>query len=112
MNRKIILYISQSLDGFIADSIGSVDWILGNNDDYNSDYGYDKFIKDIDTVILGYNTYSQIINELSKDKWVYEDLQSYVLTNKEIKDISNIKYVNMDIKELINKLKQEEGKNI
>lgn len=112
MNRKIILYISQSLDGFIADSIVSVDWILGNNDDYNSDYGYDKFIKDIDTVILGYNTYSQIINELSKDKWVYEDLQSYVLTNKEIKDISNIKYVNMDIKELINKLKQEEGKNI
>lgn len=75
MKRKVILYISQSLDGFIADSKGNVDWILGNNKEYLSDYGYETFIKDIDTVILGYNTYSQIINELSPDNWVYKDLK-------------------------------------
>ena len=71
MKRKVILYISQSLDGFIADSKGNVDWILGNNENYDSDYGYETFIKDIDTVILGANTYKQIKNELSLDKWVY-----------------------------------------
>ncbi len=112
MKRKVILYISQSLDGFIADSKGSVDWILGNNEDYDSDYGYETFIKDIDTVIIGANTYKQIKNELSPDKWVYEDLQSYVLTNEKIEDTTNIKYVNMNIKELINELQQENGKNI
>ena len=112
MKRKVILYISQSLDGFIADSKGNVDWILGNNKEYLSDYGYETFIKDIDTVILGYNTYSQIRNELSPDNWVYKDLKSYVLTSKEIKDTSNIRYVNMNIKELINKLQKEEGKNV
>ena len=53
----------------------NVDWILGNNKEYLSDYGYETFIKDIDTVILGYNTYSQIINELSPDNWVYKDLK-------------------------------------
>lgn len=53
MKRKVVLYISQSLDGFIADSKGNVDWILGNNENYDSDYGYENFIKDIDTVILG-----------------------------------------------------------
>ena len=112
MKRKVILYISQSLDGFIADSKGNVDWILGNNENYDSDYGYETFIKDIDTVILGANTYKQIKNELSPDKWVYEDLQSYVLTNEKIKDTINIKYVNINIKELINRLQQEKGKNI
>ncbi|MDE6474380.1 MAG: dihydrofolate reductase family protein [Clostridia bacterium] len=112
MARKAILYISQSLDGFIADNEGSVNWIVGNNEDYVSDYGYENFISDIDTVILGYNTYYQIKTELSPDKWVYDDLTSYVLTNKNIKDSANIKYRNIDITELINRLKQEPGKNI
>lgn len=112
MKRKVILYISQSLDGFIADNKGSVDWIIGNNKNYISDYGYENFIKNIDTVVLGSNTYKQIKNELSPDKWVYENLQSYVFTNEKIKDIENIKYVNMNIEKLINKLKQEKGKNI
>lgn len=112
MKRKVILYISQSLDGFIADNKGSVEWILGNNEDYNSDYGYETFIKDIDIVILGANTYKQIKNELSPDKWGYENLKSYVLTNERIEDTTNIKYVNMNIKKLINRLQQENGKNI
>ena len=112
MERKVILYISQSLDGFIADSKGSVNWIVGNSNEYIGDYGYENFIKNIDTVILGANTYNQIKNELSPEKWVYEDLQSYVFTNEKIKDTANIKYINMNIEELINKLKQEKGKNI
>ena len=112
MKRKVILYISQSLDGFISDNKGSVDWILGNNKEYIGDYGYNNFIKNIDTIILGANTYKQIKNELSPDKWVYEDLQSYVLINEKIKDTINIKYVNINIKELINRLQQEKGKNI
>lgn len=112
MKRKVILYISQSLDGFIADSKGNVDWILGNNENYDSDYGYESFIKDIDTVILGANTYKKITTELSPDKWVYEDLKSYVLTRKKIEDTQNIKCVNTNIKDLINKLQKENGKNI
>lgn len=112
MKRKVILYISQSLDGFIADSKGNVDWISGNNENYDSDYGYEIFIKDIDTVILGATTYKQITNELSPNKWVYENLQSYVLTRERIEDTPNIKYVNMNIKELINRLQKENGRNI
>lgn len=110
MKRKVILYISQSLDGFIADSKGNVDWILGNNENYDSDYGYENFIKDVDTVILGANTYKQIINELSTDRRVYENLQSYVLTSEKIEDTSNIKFVNTNTKELINRLQKENGK--
>lgn len=112
MKRKVILYISQSLDGFIADSKGNVDWILGNDENYDSDYGYEAFINDIDTVILGATTYRQIINELSPDKWVYENLQSYVLTNENLEDTPNIKFVNTSVKRLINNLQKADGKNI
>lgn len=112
MKRKVILYISQSLDGFIADKKGKVDWISGNDKDYVGDYGYENFIKDIDTVILGYNTYIQIKNELSPDNWVYENLKSYVLTSKKIEDTPNIKHINVSIRELIKSLQQEQGKNI
>lgn len=112
MKRKVILYISQSLDGFIADNNGSVDWIAGNNENYDSDYGYENSIKNIDTVILGAKTYKQIKNELSLDRWVYEDLKSYVLTNEAIEDSTNIKYIKTNIKNLIDTLQQENGKDI
>ena len=112
MKRKVILYISQSLDGFIADNKGSVDWILGNNEDYTSDYGYDNFIRNIDTVILGYNTYKQLIEELSPNEWVYKGLQSYVFTEKTINDVNDIKFVNEDIISFIKKLRKEKGKDI
>lgn len=106
------MYISQSLDGFIADNKGCVNWILGNSKSYNSDYGYETFIKNIDTVILGANTYKQIKNELSPNKWVYEDLQSYVLTSEKTENTPNIKCVNIDVKRLVDSLRHEDGKDI
>lgn len=112
MSRKVILYISQSLDGFIADSGGGVDWIMGNDDKYDGDYGYRDFIKNIDTVILGANTYKQIRRELSPNEWVYKDLQSYVLTKEKLENIPGVKYANMDIRKLIDGLQKENGKAI
>lgn len=112
MKRKVILYISTSVDGFIADKLGSVAWINGQDENYQSDYGYDEFIKNIDTVILGYNTYKQITEELSPNEWVYKGLQSYVFTEKNIKDTEDIKFVNEDIVAFTEKLKKEDGKNI
>ena len=45
-----------SLDWYIADSQGNVNWLNGHSDDENIDT-YPEFIKDIDTVIMGWNTY-------------------------------------------------------
>lgn len=112
IERKIILYISQSLDGFIADSNKNVDWIKGENKKHISDYGYDNFIKNIDTIILGNNTYRQIVNELSPNKWVYKGLTSYVFTNEKNEDTDEIKFVNDDIISFIEKLKKQKGKDI
>lgn len=112
MNRKIVLYISMSFDGFIADQHHRVAWIEGENHSHSGDYGYGDFIKTIDTVILGSHTYQQIITELSPDEWVYQGLTSYVLTHKEFTDTEDIKFVNEHISVLIAKLKRQEGKDI
>ena len=44
--RKIILYIACSLDGYIARSDGSVDWLFTDQD-----YGYTGFLASVDTVV-------------------------------------------------------------
>ena len=69
--RKVTLFIAMSLDGYIADSKGKVDWLEGQDENVESPDIYGEFIKDIDTVIMGRNTYDQIVTELSPDDWVY-----------------------------------------
>lgn len=82
--RKVSLFIAVSLDGYIADVDGKVDWLKGQESTGAESESYDNFIKDIDTVIMGWNTYNQIITELSPDEWVYSGLKIYVITHKEM----------------------------
>ncbi|MGL5785242.1 MAG: dihydrofolate reductase family protein [Bacteroidales bacterium] len=110
--RKVILYLAISLDGYIADENNGVSWIEGEDPDYTGDVGYGAFISNIDTVILGWSTYNQIITELSPDHWVYGGMNSYVITHKEMEDKEDISFWNKDLESLIHSLKDQEGKDI
>ncbi len=112
MDRKVVLYIAISLDGFIADINGGIDWLGGQDNSYNGDYGYSNFIKNIDTVIMGMNTYKQIVKKLSPDKWPYSDIKSYVFTSKKMINSENIIFVDQDIKSFILDLKNKKGLDI
>ena len=92
--RKVILYIAISLDGYVADNNGSVDWLGGVDVDYAGDYGYDDFIANVDTVVMGGRTYRQVVQELSPNVWPYAGLQSYVLTRQPLPDKNEIHFVN------------------
>ncbi|MGL5972848.1 MAG: dihydrofolate reductase family protein [Oscillospiraceae bacterium] len=111
--REVVLYISSSIDGYIADKNGDVNWIKGQSEDFIVPDRYSDFIQDIDTVILGYSTYKQIVEELSVGDWPYKGLQTYVFTSKEIKsDDPSIIFINDEIKTFINEIKNKEGKDI
>lgn len=112
MSRSIILYIATSLDGYIAKTNGAVDWLGGNGDNPNADNGYDNFYSTIDTVVMGRTTYEQVVNELSPDIWVYEGKKCYVATTRKCEDDGRAKFISEDIAGFVNKLKEQQGKDI
>ena len=57
--RSVNLFIAMSLDGYIADKNGDVSWLGGEAQEENDMVSYEKFIKDMDTVIMGAKTYRQ-----------------------------------------------------
>ena len=70
--RRIVLYIAMSLDGYLADPAGGVDWLTGQDPSWEGDGGYSDFVRTVDTVILGRRTYDQITTQLSPSAWPYE----------------------------------------
>ena len=110
--KKVSLFIAMSLDGYIADSKGGVSWLTGQGDDGENIDSYSEFVKDIDTILMGRNTYHQLITELSPDVWVYDDFITYVITHEENVSSDKIIFANENPGDLIKKLKEQGGKGI
>lgn len=108
--RKAVLFIAMSLDGYIADRGGKVDWLMGQDNDAETTDSYADFEKNIDTVIMGWKTYHQVATELSPEQWVYENLQSYVLTHRDCPSTNSITFTSIDPRSLVKKLKAGKGK--
>lgn len=94
-DRKIILYIATSQDGFIARKDLSIDWLTKYNND-EEDYGYKKFYEKIDIVIVGNTTQKQYPS-------YYDDKRTYVFSRKKVGIDKNITYVNMSVRDFFNK---------
>ena len=80
--NKIILYIATSLDGFIADINGGVDWLPHPKDDTELEaVGYKSLMSRIDIILMGSRSYKQI---LGFGEWGWPDKHTYVFTSKKI----------------------------
>ena len=102
---KIILYIAISLDGYIAKEDGNIDWLTS----FDEDYGYEKFLSTIDTIIMGRKTYEQV---LSFGEWPYSGLKTVVFTHRKLKDDKNVEFISGPIQQNISELKKQSNKNI
>lgn len=110
--RKIVLFIAMSLDGYIADTNGGVDWLHGHGDDSENIDVYSEFVKNIDTILMGWKTYNQITTELSPTEWVYADFTTYVITHNKKNSTEQIRFTNVNPVDLLKKLKSKDGKDI
>jgi dihydrofolate reductase len=50
---QTVLYIALSLDGYIAREDGSLDWLQSIPPPVTGDYGYQKLLNSIGTIIMG-----------------------------------------------------------
>ncbi len=78
----VILYIAVSVDGYIADEQGGVSWLDRYNQD-GIDYGYDAFFRRLGAVVMGGNTYRQV---LGFGDWPYSEVETCILTRQGIGD--------------------------
>jgi len=83
---KVVLYIAQSLDGFIARPDGTLDWLTSTPNPETGDYGYAALLESIEALIMGRKTYDEVMG--FGLEWFYTGLDTYVATqnkNFEIK---------------------------
>lgn len=110
--RKTVLYIAMSLDGYIADRDGGVGWLAGDGSDPDHPGSYPDFLRTVDTVVMGYRTYRQIVTELSPDRWVYAGLKSFVLTHRPLASTDEIRFTDKDPCLLAAELRAAPGRDI
>ena len=108
-NRKVILFIAMSLDGFVAKSDGDIRF-LSIVEQEGEDYGYTSFLESVDTVILGRKTYDKVLSTVSE--LAYGDKNVFVLTRNPQLTTHKITFYSGNLSELISTLKSNEGQNI
>ncbi|WP_430488081.1 dihydrofolate reductase family protein, partial [Priestia flexa] len=114
--RKIILDLAVTLDGFIEGKNGEVDWCI-----MDSEMDFINFLNQIDTILYGrksyveWGEYTPKTGESDSDKEMWNIIHSkekYVFS-KTLKGTENkAVFINDNILEEVNKLKNKPGKDI
>jgi len=79
MNKKNCVFIATSLDGYIADKNGGVDWLHSIPNPENNDMGYVEFTNGVDALLMGRTTFETVIG--FDVPWPYSK-PVFVLSNK------------------------------
>jgi dihydrofolate reductase len=106
------VYIAQSLDGFIADKNGDLEWLNDIPNPDNSDFGFSDFINRIDGIVMGRNTFEKVD---SFNMWPYTK-HVYVIstTLKELSDMYDGKasLLNLPPSQIVRTLENEGMQNL
>ena len=82
MKNKIVkrnsIFIAASIDGYIADKNGGIDWLNSIPNPDNIDMGYNDFISQTDAIVMGRNTFETVCS--FDIDWPYQ-IPVFVLSN-------------------------------
>ncbi|KAI9142425.1 dihydrofolate reductase [Paraphysoderma sedebokerense] len=104
--------MATSLDGYIADANGSVEY-LDSVQDPNEDYGYQQFMAKIDTLVIGRKTYETTLS--FPGPWPHTGKHVIVLThqpNMKCPKSDDVEFFSGDVKQLSDKLLKQSVKNV
>lgn len=98
-----------SLDGYIAGPDDDLSF-LSSVEQEGEDYGYSRFCKTVDTVIIGRKTYDKVITMYGQ--YPHSDKQVHVITRTPRSSEGNIHFFAGNITDLVQQLKSRGTKNI
>ncbi len=107
--RKLVLYIATSLDGYIATNEHNLDWLLSVEGE--GDNGYSKFYSTVDTILIGRTTYDWIMDQ-EKGDFPYKGKECYVFSRTKRDANEYVTFVHDDIIQFTKSLENRDGKNI
>ena len=116
MERKVILDLAVTLDGFIEGKNGEVDWCI-----MDPEMGFDEFLNQIDTILYGrksYDLWGQFtpgIEQTDSDKEMWglvHSKEKYVFSRTQDRTDHRAIFINDNILEEVHKLKNKPGKDI
>ena len=108
--RKVIVHIAMSADGYIARSDGDLEWLTGRRAPVGF-YGMDAFIKSIDTKVLGRKTYEASLRLGAK--FDSKDRTIVFSRHPRPKDApSGVEFTDEPIRVFMNRIRKSQGKVI
>ena len=78
MEKKNIVFVGRSLDGYIAGKNGELEWLDSIPNPENNPMGYDSLMQEIDAIVMGKTTFDVVCN--FGGKWPYKK-HVFVLSN-------------------------------
>ncbi|MDD4970181.1 MAG: dihydrofolate reductase family protein [Paludibacter sp.] len=107
--RKVILYIAMSLDGYIATPDNGLEF-LSLVEEKDQDYSYKDFVNTVDTVIVGRKSYDKVLS--MGLEYPHTDKDLYIITRTPRPTVGSTTFYTGDLKELVSDLKRNVGKDI
>jgi dihydrofolate reductase len=107
---KVVVFIATSLDGFIARKNDDISW-LDPFSGGGEDYGYQEFIRNIGTAVMGARTYEQSIIHPER---LLIGLKNYVLTGRPLPVAPGIdtEFWDGPLTGLVKKIRQESDRDV
>lgn len=110
MQRKIVVYIAESLDGYIATKEDVLDWLEETPGE--GDNGYAAFLNTVDTILMGRRTYEWLLDKLGPEGFPYREQKCYVFSHASLVPDGRVEFVQGPIRPFVEHLRVQNGKNI
>ncbi len=102
---KVTIHMVSSLDGFIAKKDNSVSW-FETSDNYEKgviEQEAEKFLKTIDSYVMGARTYEHALELSESYGWIYGNVPTIVVTHRNLPiNRHNIEIYSGDLNKLVN----------
>ncbi|MHC2068872.1 dihydrofolate reductase family protein [Bremerella sp. T1] len=104
--RKIVYFVTASLDGYIARPNGAIDWLIQAEGD--EDFGFSEFVRSIDTVVQGRKTYEHV---LELGPYPYAEQKNFVFSRKMLQ-CQHAEVVRQPVADFVRWIHTQPGKDV